>query len=78
MGLVKSAGPADGVHCRGHPSGAANQARVLREENVVVETGSLGEFVVDLTEYGWFPHQLPSDTAAGLEPFDDPRKTSRS
>jgi methylated-DNA-protein-cysteine methyltransferase-like protein len=57
---------------RGHPSGAANQARALREEGVEVSTGSLGEFVVDFSRYGWFPHQLPSEAAAGLAPHDDP------
>jgi hypothetical protein len=57
---------------RGHPSGAANQAQVLRGEGVAVNTGSLGELMIDLAQYGWFPRQLPSDTAAGLAPFDDP------
>lgn len=56
---------------RGHPSGAANQARVLREEGVEVGTGSLGEFVVDFVKYGWFPHQLPSEAEAGLPPHTD-------
>ena len=27
--------------------------------------------MVDLGEYGWFPRQLPSDAAAGLDPFDN-------
>jgi hypothetical protein len=53
---------------RGHPSGAANQAQVLRGEGVTVNTGSLGEFMVDLAEYGWFPRQLPSEEAAGMTP----------
>jgi len=39
---------------------------------VEVGTGSLGEFIVDFSKYGWFPHQLPSETAAGLVPDDDP------
>ncbi|KFZ24888.1 hypothetical protein V502_00621 [Pseudogymnoascus sp. VKM F-4520 (FW-2644)] len=52
---------------RGHPSGAANQAAVLRAEGVTVSTGALGEFLVDFGEYGWFPRQLPSDEAAGVE-----------
>lgn len=56
---------------RGHPSGAANQARVLRAEGVTVTTGSLGELMIDLVEYGWFPRQLPSDAAAGLDTFVD-------
>ncbi|KFY68268.1 hypothetical protein V496_01188 [Pseudogymnoascus sp. VKM F-4515 (FW-2607)] len=52
---------------RGHPSGAANQATVLRGEGVTVTNGALGEFLVDFGEYGWFPRQLPSDEAAGVE-----------
>jgi methylated-DNA-protein-cysteine methyltransferase-like protein len=31
----------------------------------------MGELTVDLSEFGWFPRQLPSDAAAGLAPFDD-------
>jgi hypothetical protein len=27
--------------------------------------------MVDLVEYGWFPRRLPSDAAAGLDPFAD-------
>lgn len=56
---------------RGHPSGAANQALVLRGENVTVSRGSLGEYLVDFKEYGWFPRQLPSEEAAGLAPHID-------
>ncbi|TVY83813.1 Alkyltransferase-like protein [Lachnellula suecica] len=48
--------------------GAAKQAVVLRSEGVTVTTGSLGELMVDFSEYGWFPRQLPSDQTAGLEP----------
>jgi methylated-DNA-protein-cysteine methyltransferase related protein len=50
------------------PAGAANQAQVLRGEGVTVTTGSLGELMVDLAEYGWFPRQLPSEEAVGLDP----------
>jgi methylated-DNA-protein-cysteine methyltransferase-like protein len=53
---------------RGHPSGAANQAQVLRGEGITVTTGNLGELMVDLAEYGWFPRQLPSEEAAGIAP----------
>ena len=53
---------------RGHPSGAANQAQVLRGEGVTVTTGNLGELMVDLAEYGWFSRQLPSEEAAGTAP----------
>jgi methylated-DNA-protein-cysteine methyltransferase related protein len=38
----------------------------------VVNTSSMGELMVDFSEYGWFPRQLPSDAAANLAPFDDP------
>lgn len=57
--------------CRGHPSGAANQAQVLQGENVTVNRGSLGEYTVDFAEYGWFPRQLPSEEAAGMAPHMD-------
>ncbi|KAF8863625.1 DNA binding methylated-DNA--cysteine S-methyltransferase [Acephala macrosclerotiorum] len=56
---------------RGHPSGATNQAQVLRGEGVTVNTGSLGELTVDLGEYGWFPRQLPSEVVAGIAPPAD-------
>ena len=46
---------------RGHPSGAAHQAAVLRQEGVEVETGNMGELMVDLGTYGWFPEVLPSE-----------------
>ncbi len=35
---------------------------------MTVSTGNLGELVVDLAEFGWFPIQLPSEVAAGLAP----------
>jgi len=54
-----------------NPNGAANQAQVLRGEGVTVNRGNMGELMVDFEEYGWFPVQLPSDAAAGLQPFDD-------
>jgi methylated-DNA-protein-cysteine methyltransferase-like protein len=31
----------------------------------------MGELIVDFAEYGWFPRQLPSDEAAGLDPHID-------
>ncbi|KAJ8062308.1 hypothetical protein OCU04_008855 [Sclerotinia nivalis] len=56
---------------RGHPSGAQNQATALRSEGITVTTGSLGELTISLTTYGWFPRQLPSEEAAGLDvPID--------
>ncbi|PQE23559.1 MGMT family protein [Rutstroemia sp. NJR-2017a BVV2] len=53
---------------RSNPAGVQNQAQVLRSEGVTVNTGSLGELFIDLGEYGWFPRQLPSEAAAGLDP----------
>lgn len=53
------------------PNGAANQAQVLRAEGVTVSTSAMGELMIDFAEYGWFPKQLPSDAAAGLQPFDN-------
>ena len=38
---------------------------------MTVNTGSLGELMVDLGEFGWFPRQLPSDVAAGVVGDDD-------
>lgn len=54
---------------RSQPTGAQNQAAALRAEGVTVTTGALGELMVDLAEYGWFPTVLPSEAAAeeGLE-----------
>ncbi|KAI2611276.1 DNA binding methylated-DNA--cysteine S-methyltransferase [Hypoxylon fragiforme] len=46
---------------RSQPSGARNQAAVLQAEGVTVTTGALGELMVDLSEYGWFPNELPSE-----------------
>ena len=43
------------------PGGAARQAAELRREGVVVETGHLGELMVDFATYGWFPKILPSE-----------------
>lgn len=43
---------------------------MLRGEGVTVNTGALGELLVNFGEYGWFPRQLPSDEAAGVE-LDD-------
>ncbi|KAF7874175.1 hypothetical protein EAF04_002847 [Stromatinia cepivora] len=56
---------------RGHPSGAQNQATVLRSEGITITTGFLGELTISLSTYGWFPRQLPSEEAAGLDaPID--------
>ena len=55
----------------GHPSGAANQATVLRGEGVAVSRNAMGEYSVDFSQYGWFPRQLPSHAVEGLDPFID-------
>jgi len=41
---------------------------VLRGEGVIVTTGRMGELMIDFKEYGWFPRQLPSEEAEGLDP----------
>lgn len=48
---------------RSQPSGARNQAAVLRTEGVTVSTDAMGELSVDFAEYGWFPDILPSEEA---------------
>lgn len=48
-------------HNRSQPAGTQNQAAALRAEGVTVETGALGELIVDFAEYGWFPDILPSE-----------------
>jgi methylated-DNA-protein-cysteine methyltransferase related protein len=53
---------------RSQPSGARNQAAALRAEAIEVLTGPLGELIVDLEHYGWFPTRLPSEAA---EPSGD-------
>ncbi|KAK8169626.1 6-O-methylguanine DNA methyltransferase [Phyllosticta citrichinensis] len=45
------------------PSGASRQAAALRAEGVHVDRGSLGEYLVSLETYGWFPDMLPSEEA---------------
>ena len=55
------------------PGAAAQQAAELRQENIEVSTGSLGEFSVDFGAYGWFPRVLPgsSEDAGGALSSDD-------
>lgn len=50
------------------PGAAARQAAALRGEGVRVDTGSLGELVVDLGRFGWFPDMLPSEEAEVGDP----------
>jgi hypothetical protein len=42
-------------------NGATRQAEALRREGVVIETNAMGEYSIDLSEYGWFPDMLPSE-----------------
>ncbi|QUC21771.1 uncharacterized protein UV8b_06014 [Ustilaginoidea virens] len=44
---------------RSQPGGAQRQADALRAEGVAVARGALGEWTVDLEQYGWFPSALP-------------------
>ncbi|KAF5874870.1 putative mgmt family protein [Botrytis fragariae] len=57
-----------GISPRSHPSGAQNQAAILRSEGIEVTIGSLNTLLISLPTYGWFPRQLPSEEAAGLDP----------
>ena len=38
---------------------------------MTVTTGALGEFMVDFSEYGWFPRRLPSEVAEGMASSDE-------
>ncbi|TGO07435.1 hypothetical protein BTUL_0276g00030 [Botrytis tulipae] len=57
-----------GISPRSHPSGAQNQAAILRSEGVEVTIDALNTHHISLPTYGWFPRQLPSEEAAGLDP----------
>ncbi|TGO88528.1 hypothetical protein BPOR_0157g00100 [Botrytis porri] len=57
-----------GISPRSHPSGAQNQAAILRSEGIEVTIGSLNTLLISLPTYGWFPRQLPSEEAAGIDP----------
>lgn len=48
------------VMARG-PGGATRQAAALRAEGVTVDIGHLGELMVSLATFGWFPERLPSE-----------------
>ncbi|EUC34522.1 hypothetical protein COCCADRAFT_35872 [Bipolaris zeicola 26-R-13] len=49
-----------GISPRG-PSAAAHQADALRREGVEVRQDGMGQYMVELDEYGWFPDMLPSE-----------------
>ncbi|KAG9778181.1 DNA binding methylated-DNA--cysteine S-methyltransferase, partial [Aureobasidium melanogenum] len=42
-------------------NGARQQATAIEAEGVQVTRGSLGEYLIDFSIYGWFPDRLPSD-----------------
>ena len=52
---------------RSQPSATLNQATALQAEGVQVTTSAMGELMVDLREYGWFPRSLPSEDDDGLD-----------
>lgn len=56
---------------RSQPSGAQDQAAALRAEGVDVATGALGELVVDLAQYSWFPRRLPSEARQDRDEHQD-------
>lgn len=56
---------------RSQPAGTQNQAAALRAEGVNVETGALGELIVDFAEHGWFPDILPSEAGQDDEQDED-------
>jgi methylated-DNA-protein-cysteine methyltransferase-like protein len=41
--------------------GATRQAIALRREGVTVERNAMGEYSIDLSNFGWFPEMLPSE-----------------
>ncbi|KAJ5219604.1 hypothetical protein N7468_008808 [Penicillium chermesinum] len=43
------------------PGSAERQAEALREEGVEITTGSLNEYHISFSRYGWFPKKLPSE-----------------
>lgn len=60
-----------GGGARSQPTGSQNQAAALRAEGVTVTTGALGELMVDLGAFGWFPEVLPSEEGGEGEEHDE-------
>ena len=56
--------------CQRGPGAAAHQAAALQQEGVRIHTDSMGEFSVDLGEYGWFPDCLPAEESASNSDSD--------
>ncbi|KAG9241939.1 6-O-methylguanine DNA methyltransferase, partial [Calycina marina] len=46
---------------RSLPSAAPTQRAALLAEGIPVTTNAMGEMSIELTTYGWFPRQLPSE-----------------
>ena len=44
------------------PGSASRQADALRREGVEVREDAMGQFIIDLAKYGWFPDVLPSES----------------
>lgn len=63
---------------RSRPSGSRDQATALRAEGVTVTTGALGELMVDLVEFGWFPVELPSEAGQDDELTDEEGEDGRA
>ncbi|KAF2852787.1 hypothetical protein T440DRAFT_466364 [Plenodomus tracheiphilus IPT5] len=57
-----------GISPRG-PGASDQQAVLLRREGVEVSQDAMGQYSIDLAEYGWFPDVLPSE--AGLVESSD-------
>ncbi|KAI9739397.1 MAG: hypothetical protein M1818_005085 [Claussenomyces sp. TS43310] len=51
---------------RAIPSGVTSQANALRAEGVTVDANTMGELMVDLGEFGWFPRVLPSEAGPDM------------
>jgi methylated-DNA-protein-cysteine methyltransferase related protein len=45
------------------PGGARRQAIALRREGVQVRDGPMGDYSIDIVQFGWFPDILPSEEA---------------
>jgi methylated-DNA-protein-cysteine methyltransferase-like protein len=44
------------------PGAASQQADALRREGVEVRQDAMGQYTINLAEYGWFPDVLPSES----------------
>jgi methylated-DNA-protein-cysteine methyltransferase-like protein len=44
------------------PGSAGRQADALRREGVEIREDAMGQYTIDLAQYGWFPDVLPSES----------------